>query len=122
MHNTTIEKSTVGQRLAALSLAALSTVLATATLAADSAREPAEVYRQVCAHCHNLDKAVGPPITMPFPEAAWEARGDYIHTTVREGRAAMPSLRNAKISDTELEGLIDALLRGELADTAAGKE
>jgi cytochrome c5 len=122
MHNTTIEKRTVGQRLAALSLATLSTMFATATLAAESPREPTEVYRQVCAHCHNLDKAVGPQITMPFPEAAWEARGDYIQTTVRQGRAAMPSLRDAKISDTELEGLIDALLRGELSDTAAGKE
>lgn len=97
--------------------------LATTSVAiAAEEREPAEVYRQVCSHCHNLDKAVGPMITMPFPEAAWEARGTYIRNTVRQGRAAMPSLREAKISNAELDGLIDALLRGELANAAAGEE
>lgn len=95
--------------------------LATTSVAAEE-REPAEVYRQVCSHCHNLDKAVGPMITMPFPEAAWEVRGTYIRNTVRQGRAAMPSLREAKVSNAELDGLIDALLRGELANAAAGEE
>lgn len=95
--------------------------LATTSVAAEE-REPADVYRQVCSHCHNLDKAVGPMITMPFPEAAWEARGTYIRNTVRQGRAAMPSLREAKVSNAELDGLIDALLRGELANAAAGEE
>lgn len=97
--------------------------LTTASLAtAAEEREPAEVYRQVCSHCHNLDKAVGPMITMPFPEGAWEVRGNHIRNTVRQGRAAMPSFREAKISDAELEGLIDALLRGELANAATGEE
>ena len=41
---------------------------------------------------------------------------------VRQGRAAMPSFREAKISDAELEGLIDALLRGELVNAATGEE
>ncbi|MGM0694324.1 MAG: c-type cytochrome [Pseudomonadota bacterium] len=82
-------------------------------------REPAEAYRQVCAHCHAPDKAVGPEITIAFPEAAREARGNYIRNTVRHGRAAMPSLRQAKISDAELEGLIQALVSGDLDDAPA---
>lgn len=89
---------------------------------ASDAREPDEVYRQVCAHCHAPDKAVGPEITMAFPEAAWEARGNYIRNTVRHGRAAMPAFRVAKISDPELEALIEALVRGDMAATAASEE
>ncbi|MDR9439619.1 MAG: cytochrome c [Halomonas sp.] len=85
-------------------------------------REPAEVYRQVCSHCHAPDKAVGPEITMAFPEAAHEARGNYIRMTVRNGRAAMPSLRQAKVSDPELEALIQALVRGDLAAGAVNEE
>ncbi|MEQ5803159.1 cytochrome c [Halomonas sp. H10-9-1] len=83
---------------------------------ASEAREPSEAYRQVCAHCHAPDKAVGPEITIAFPEAAWEARGNYIRNTVRHGRAAMPAFRAAKISDPELEALIQALVSGELDD------
>ncbi|MGY2464026.1 c-type cytochrome [Vreelandella sulfidaeris] len=109
------------KRLAMVSSLLLPIATASLVTAAEE-REPAEVYRQVCSHCHNLDKAVGPMITMPFPEGAWEARGNHIRTTVRQGRAAMPSFREAKISDAELEGLIDALLRGELANTATGEE
>ncbi|MGE4534917.1 c-type cytochrome [Halomonas sp.] len=98
----------------------LGSLLSTTALAeAPEAREPAEVYRQVCAHCHAPDKAVGPEITITFPEAAWEARGNYIRNTVRHGRAAMPAFRAAKISDAELEGLIQALVSGELDDAPA---
>ncbi|WP_299313508.1 cytochrome c [uncultured Halomonas sp.] len=87
-----------------------------------AAREPAEVYRQVCAHCHALDKAVGPEITRAFPEAAHESWRAYIETTVRHGRAAMPSFRPAKISDAELEALSAALARGDLAEGDGGEE
>lgn len=87
-----------------------------------AAREPAEAYRQVCAHCHAPDKAVGPEITMAFPEAAHESWRAYIETTVRHGRAAMPSFRPAKISDAELKALSAALARGELAEDDGGEE
>ena len=86
---------------------------------ASDAREPDEVYRQVCAHCHAPQYEVGPEITIAFPEAAWEARGNYIRNTVRHGRAAMPAFRTAKISDAELDGLIQALVSGELDDAPA---
>jgi mono/diheme cytochrome c family protein len=86
------------------------------------AREPAEVYRQVCAYCHAPDKAVGPEITMAFPEAAQESWRAYIESTVRHGRAAMPSFRPAKISDAELEALSAALAAGELAEGDGGEE
>ncbi|WP_416139306.1 c-type cytochrome [Halomonas sp. HK25] len=89
---------------------------------ASEAREPAEVYRQVCAHCHAPDEAVGPVITNAFPEAAQEAWVNYIRMTVRNGRAAMPSFRPAKISDAELEALSAALARGEFAETATDEE
>ncbi|MBB3191911.1 c-type cytochrome [Halomonas cerina] len=95
--------------------------------AAREVREPAEVYRQVCAHCHAPQYGVGPEITIAFPEAAWEARGNYIRMTVRNGRAAMPAFREAKISEAELDGLIQALVSGELddapvADASVGEE
>jgi len=85
-------------------------------------REPAETYRQVCAHCHAPDKAVGPVITNAFPEAAQESWGTYIDLTVRNGRAAMPAFRHSEISDRELEALSQALARGELADPDADEE
>ncbi|MBF7054887.1 cytochrome c [Halomonas sp. KAO] len=86
-------------------------------------REPAEVYRQVCSHCHETDVANKvAPITMAFPEVAHEARGNYIRMTVRNGRAAMPSFREAKISDPELEALIQALMGGDLAPAADSEE
>jgi len=127
MHNTTrvLSRHLPSLTAGALALSAALLLPATASAAAGSesdAREPAEVFRQVCAHCHALDKAVGPEITMAFPEAAHEARGNYIRMTVRNGRAAMPAFRAAKISDPELEALIDALVRGDLAADAAGEE
>lgn len=85
------------------------------TLASD-AREPAEVYRQVCSHCHASDKAVGPAITRAFPEAAQESWKTYIQLTVRNGRAAMPAFRHSEITEDELKGLSAALARGELAE------
>lgn len=119
MKNTTTVLSRHLPSLAVGALALLGGLLATAAVAdAPEAREPTEVYRQVCAHCHASDKAVGPEITMPFPEAAHEARGNYIRMVVRNGRAAMPSFREAEISDAELGALTDALLSGDLADDA----
>lgn len=86
-------------------------------------RKPAEVYRQVCSHCHETGVAYKvAPITMAFPELAHEARGNYIRMTVRNGRAAMPSFREAKISDPELEALIQALMGGDLAPAADSEE
>lgn len=86
-------------------------------------RKPAEVYRQVCSHCHETGVAYKvAPITMEFPELAHEARGNYIRMTVRNGRAAMPSFREAKISDPELEALIQALMGGDLAPAADSEE
>jgi mono/diheme cytochrome c family protein len=124
MHNTTRVPSRHLPSLRLKPLALLGALLlpAAASAAPDSApdvRDPAEVYRQVCAHCHAPDKAVGPEITIAFPEAAWEARGNYIRMTVRNGRAAMPAFRAAKISDPELEALIQALVSGELDDAPA---
>ncbi len=115
------------RRFSSLGMAtlALSGVLMLPTQAAAdeaAAREPAEVYRQVCAHCHALDKAVGPEITKAFPEAAQESWRSYIETTVRHGRAAMPSFRPAKISDAELKALSAALARGDLAEGDGGEE
>lgn len=127
MHNTTTVpcRHLPSLRLKPLALLWALLLPAAASAAPDSApdvRDPAEVYRQVCAHCHAPDKAVGPEITMAFPEAAWEARGNYIRMTVRNGRAAMPAFRQAKISDPELEALIQALVRGDLAAGAANEE
>lgn len=127
MHNTTTVpcRHLPSLRLKPLALLGALLLPAVASAAPDSApdvRDPAEVYRQVCAHCHAPDKAVGPEITMAFPEAAWEARGNYIRMTVRNGRAAMPAFRQAKISDPELEALIQALVRGDLAAGAANEE
>lgn len=127
MHNTTKVpcRHLPSLRLKPLALLWALLLPAAASAAPDSApdvRDPAEVYRQVCAHCHAPDKAVGPEITMAFPEAAWEARGNYIRMTVRNGRAAMPAFRQAKISDPELEALIQALVRGDLAAGAANEE
>ncbi|SFU81499.1 c-type cytochrome [Halomonas korlensis] len=127
MHNTTTVPSRHLPSLRLKPLALLGALLLPSAVAAapDSepdVRDPAEVYRQVCAHCHAPDKAVGPEITMAFPEAAHEARGDYVRMVVRNGRAAMPSFREAKISDPELEALIEALVSGDLADHSADKE
>ena len=108
-------------RFRTLGLAAALLLPLAASAEEPQSREPAEVYRQICAHCHAPDKAVGPEITMAFPEEARETWGNYIRMTVRNGRAAMPSFRPAKISDTELEQLIEALASGELAP-AAGEE
>lgn len=124
MHNTTRVpcRHLPSLRLKPLALLGALLLPAVASAAPDSApdaRDPAEVYRQVCAHCHAPDKAVGPEITIAFPEAAWEARGNYIRMTVRNGRAAMPAFRAAKISDPELEALIQALVSGELDDAPA---
>jgi mono/diheme cytochrome c family protein len=111
-----------------LAVAALPVVLAGVSLPVLSApveeavREPSEVYRQVCSHCHAPQYGVGPEITIAFPEAAWKARGNYVRMTVRNGRAAMPALREAKISDPELDGLIKALVSGELDDAPVEKE
>ncbi|SFI16355.1 c-type cytochrome [Modicisalibacter xianhensis] len=108
--------------------AALTIALAGASLpvfgdsSKETVREPAEIYRQVCSHCHAPQYGVGPEITIAFPEAAWEARGNYIRMTVRNGRAAMPAFREAKISDSELNGLIRALVSGELDDAPIVKE
>ncbi|MFY0991721.1 c-type cytochrome [Halomonas sp. C05BenzN] len=93
-----------------------------ASAAEREAREPAETYRQVCAHCHAPDKAVGPEITKAFPEAAQESWSTYIRLTVRNGRAAMPAFRDSEIGDPELEALSQALARGELADSDADEE
>lgn len=127
MHNTTTVPCRHLPTLRLMPLALLAALLlpVAASAAPDSeldVRDPAEVYRQVCAHCHAPDKAVGPEITMAFPEAAHEARGNYIRMTVRNGRAAMPAFRQAKISDPELEALIQALVRGDLAAGAANEE
>jgi mono/diheme cytochrome c family protein len=87
------------------------------------AREPAEVYRQVCAHCHEAGVAFKvAPITMAYPETAQEARGNYIRMTVRNGRAAMPAFRGSEVSDVELDSLIEALMGGELVNTAGSEE
>ncbi|PWV70014.1 cytochrome c [Halomonas sp. A11-A] len=109
-------------RLGALALFGALLLPTTLSAGEPDAREPAEVYRQVCAHCHAPDKAVGPEITMAFPEAAHESWRAYIETTVRHGRAAMPSFRPAKISDAELKALSAALARGELAEDDGGEE
>lgn len=109
-------------RLGALALFGALLLPTTLSAGEPDAREPAEVYRQVCAHCHAPDKAVGPVITNAFPEAAQEAWVNYIRMTVRNGRAAMPAFRPAKISDTELDALSAALARGDFADTAADEE
>lgn len=106
-------------------LALVTALLLPMTAAAASepeTRPPEEVYRQVCGHCHAPQYGVGPEITIPFPEAAWEARGNYIRMTVRNGRAAMPAFRQAKISDAELDGLIQALVSGELDDAPVDEE
>ncbi|CAM4238451.1 cytochrome c [Vreelandella rituensis] len=123
MQNTTIGplrllSNTRLKSLALLGGLLLPMVVSVPNAVASEAREPAEVYRQICAHCHALDKAVGPEITMAFPETAHEAWGNYIRTTVRNGRGAMPSFREAKVSDEELDALIQALMYGEFADTA----
>lgn len=110
------------RNFALLGMLLLPATAATASENAQEVRKPAETYQQVCAYCHNLDKAVGPEITMAFPEAAQEARGNYMRTTVRHGRAAMPSFRQSKVSNPELEALIQALVHGELANLAADKE
>lgn len=86
-------------------------------------RQPADVYRQVCAYCHESDVAYRvAPITMAFPEPAHEARGNYIRMTVRNGRAAMPAFRKAEISDPELKALIQALMGGDLAPATDSEE
>jgi mono/diheme cytochrome c family protein len=109
-------------RLGSLALLGALLLPPAASAGEPEAREPAEVYRQVCAYCHAPDKAVGPEITMAFPEAAQEAWVNYIRLTVRNGRAAMPSFRPGKISDAELDALSAALARGDFADTAADEE
>ncbi|MGJ7459321.1 c-type cytochrome [Halomonas sp. RA08-2] len=109
-------------RLGALALLGALVLPPAASASEPEGREPAEVYRQVCAYCHAPDKAVGPEITMAFPEAAQESWQAYIESTVRHGRAAMPAFRQAKISDAELEALSAALARGEFAEAATGEE
>ncbi|GEK48223.1 hypothetical protein HPA02_25060 [Bisbaumannia pacifica] len=107
-------------RIFATLAAALLPVMASAS---DGELRPAEeVYRQVCSHCHAPQYGVGPKITSPLPEAAWDAWGNYARMTVRNGRAAMPAFRQAKISDAELDGLIQALVSGELDDAPVNEE
>lgn len=97
-------------------------VLAAATSAAASEpREPAQVYDQVCAHCHAPDNAVGPEITMAVPEDSREGRASFIRTMVRHGSAAMPAFRQSEVSDPELEALVEALARGDLAEENTGE-
>lgn len=87
------------------------------------ARKPADIYRQVCAHCHAVERAVGPTtITMAVPEAGREAWGGYVRMIVRNGRAAMPAFREAEISDAELDALVEALARGDFAEPDTGEE
>lgn len=129
MHNTTTVPSRHFPSLTFKSLALLGALLLPAmTLAASDdkpadrapeVREPAEVYRQVCAHCHASEYAVGPEtITLAVPEAGREAWREHIRGVVRNGRAAMPAFREAKISDAELDALAEALARGDLAEPA----
>ncbi|ROO27833.1 hypothetical protein SAOR_07090 [Salinisphaera orenii MK-B5] len=67
------------------------------------------------------DKAVGPPITMKFPESVHKARGDYMRQVVRHGRNAMPAFRHSEISDVELDALLEALMSGEFAPRSTEK-
>ncbi|MDR5894304.1 cytochrome c [Halomonas mongoliensis] len=122
-HTTTLPpRHLSAYRLGALALFGALLLPTMASASEPEAREPAEVYRQVCAHCHATDKAVGPVITNAFPEAAQESWGTYIQLTVRNGRAAMPAFRHSEISDAELKALSAALARGELAEDDGGEE
>lgn len=82
----------------------------------NSSRAPAEVYGQVCAHCHTTPKAVGPPIDISFPESVRGKRMEYMRSVVRNGRLAMPAFRYSEISEDELDGLLKALVSGKLSD------
>lgn len=113
-------KSPVRERVALLFKLTLPALMVGAVHAAEP-REPAEVYDQVCAHCHSPDKAVGPEITQKVPESARGSWEDYIHTMVREGRAAMPAFSQSEISDAELDALAEALASGKLADDRKGE-
>ncbi|QTP56595.1 cytochrome c [Billgrantia sulfidoxydans] len=120
MHNTTIAPCRRFSSLGCTTLAMIGALmLPTAAAAEPEEREPAEVYRQICSHCHASEYAVGPAtITMAVPEAGREAWAEHIRGVVRNGRAAMPAFREAKISDAELDALAEALARGDFAESA----
>lgn len=102
-------------RLALISGAALTAVFSATAAMASEPREPAEVYDQVCAHCHDPAMGVGPVITQKVPESSREGRVSFIQTMVRHGNAAMPAFRKSEISDPELKALAEALASGEFA-------
>ena len=95
--------------------------VAVTSVDASEAREPKQVYDQVCGHCHSQDKAVGPEITMAVPEGSREGRAAFIRTMVRHGNAAMPAFRSSEVSDPELKALAEALASGELAGNNDGE-
>ncbi|WP_431025123.1 c-type cytochrome [Halomonas sp. H5] len=91
-------------------------LLTLSSLASGEEREPTEVFRQICAHCHATAEAVGPATVMlAIPEGGQEAWGNYMRGIVRNGRAAMPAFRHSEISDAELDALITALMSGDFA-------
>ncbi|QOR40361.1 cytochrome c [Billgrantia diversa] len=124
MHSTTIAPSWRVPSLIGTPLILLGALMQPAIAAAEpDEREPAEIYRQVCSYCHASEYGVGPDtITMAVPEAGREAWSTHIRGVVRNGRAAMPAFRDAKISDAELDALAEALARGDFAEPEAGEE
>lgn len=111
------------RRAAQASLLALGLLgTAASSVAAESKpREPQQIFENTCARCHTGDKAIGPPITMKFPESVHKARGDYMRKIVRNGRAAMPAFRHAEISDAELDALLKSLMSGQFAPATTEK-
>ena len=102
MKETTKEKATAAFTLASL----LAVGVAAGAAWADSQHAPeqgfawkdgAEVYKKVCALCH--DTAVGPVILGRGHDPA------YIQLIVRHGNRAMPAFRASEIDDQSLEKL-----------------
>lgn len=97
--------------------AALLALLAAHAAAADSRpapRSPEQLYREVCARCHEV--RVGPPLL----GRAWHPLA--VEAIVRGGRAAMPAFRESEISPAELAGLAAFLQTAPApADVAASR-
>lgn len=113
MKETTKEKATTAFTL--VSLLAVGVVAGSAWAAPQQSTEQgfawtdgAEVYKKVCALCH--DTAVGPAILGRGHDPA------YIQLIVRHGNRAMPAFRASEIDDQSLEKLAEYVSK-----TAANK-
>ncbi|RFC31412.1 MAG: Cytochrome C oxidase, cbb3-type, subunit III [Candidatus Nitrotoga sp. MKT] len=62
-------------------------------------KDGSEIYSKVCAYCH--EERVGPRILKR------KLPSDYIQSTVRSGRRAMPAFRSSEIDDESLTKLAE---------------